>query len=68
MNFFGAQRFGRDGANSVDVGMALLRCDWVGAVKKILAPHPADTREVVSAKEACFRRQGEDGGIPAALR
>lgn len=62
INFFGAQRFGRDGRNSIDIGMALLRCDWAGAVRKNLAPHPADTREVAIAKEACFRRRKDEDG------
>ncbi|CAN0539428.1 unnamed protein product, partial [Scytosiphon promiscuus] len=59
VNFFGQQRCGRDGTNSIDVGMLLLRSDWGGAVKRILAPHPADTKEVAAAKEAYF---GGDGG------
>ena len=42
--------------------MVLLRCDWDGVVRKILTPHPADTREVAIAKEACFRRRKDGDG------
>ena len=58
VNFFGAQRFGRDGTNSVDVGILLLRSQWKGAVNRILEPHPADTREVAAAKAAYFEGDG----------
>lgn len=71
MNYFGVQRFGRDGTNSVDVGLLLLKSNWAGAVKKILAPHPADTVEVSAAKNAYLEgeRAGDrGGGAVAALR
>lgn len=63
INFYGVQRFGRDGTNSVDVGLLLLKSDWGAAVQRILAPHPADTAEVSAAKEAYFAT-----GARAALR
>lgn len=68
MNYFGGQRFGRDGTNSVDVGLLLLKSDWNGAVDRILAPHPADTKEVSLAKEAFFDVNGGEEAISAALR
>lgn len=60
MNFFGEQRFGRDGTNNLDVGMLLLGGDWAGAIDRIMAPHPADSTQVAEAKEAFFG--GEDYG------
>lgn len=58
VNFFGEQRFGRDGTNNLDVGLLLLGCEWARAVDRIMAPHPADTPFVAEAKEAFFR--GDD--------
>lgn len=80
VNFFGAQRFGRDGTNSVEVGLMMLRSDWAGAVRRILEPHPADGKEVSTAKQAFFssvdiggdeprdHRQREDDAARVALR
>lgn len=42
--------------------MLLLRSEWAGAVNRILAPHPADTREVAAAKEAYFTGEAGEGG------
>ena len=58
MNFFGEQRFGRDGTNNLDVGLLLLGGEWDRAVGRIMAPHPADNKMVAEAKESFFR--GDD--------
>ncbi|CBJ32590.1 pseudouridine synthase [Ectocarpus siliculosus] len=60
VNFFGEQRFGRDGTNNLDVGLLLLEGDWPAAIDRIMAPHPADSAMVSEAKEAFF--DGRDYG------
>ncbi|CAM9309633.1 unnamed protein product, partial [Pylaiella littoralis] len=58
VNFFGEQRFGRDGTNNLEVGLLLLRSEWAQAIDRVMAPHPADNPMVAQAKEAFFR--GDD--------
>ncbi|CAN0153680.1 unnamed protein product, partial [Ectocarpus fasciculatus] len=65
VNFFGEQRFGRDGTNNLDVGLLLLEGDWAGAIDRIMAPHPADSAMVAEAKEAFFG--GRDYGYSMSL-
>ncbi|CAM9988521.1 unnamed protein product, partial [Ectocarpus sp. 12 AP-2014] len=65
VNFFGEQRFGRDGTNNLDVGLLLLEGDWAGAIDRIMAPHPADSAMVTEAKEAFFG--GRDYGYSMSL-
>lgn len=38
INYFGLQRFGSGGAPTSDVGLAMLKGDWEGAVKLIMKP------------------------------
>eukprot|EP00752_Nemacystus_decipiens_P017519 g15702.t1 len=65
VNFFGEQRFGRDGTNNVDVGLLLLGGEWGGAIDRIMAPHPADNKMVAEAKMSFFR--GDDNAYTTSL-
>lgn len=51
VNFFGEQRFGRDGTNNVDVGLLLLCSKWKLACDRIMAPHRADSPRLAEIKK-----------------
>lgn len=57
INYFGLQRFGSGGAPTSDVGIAMLKGDWEGAVKLIMKPrlgeNEATHNSKVGVRERC---------------
>lgn len=50
INYFGLQRFGSGGAPTSDVGIAMLKGDWEGAVKLIMKPRLGENEATHSSK------------------
>ena len=50
INFFGLQRFGSGGGKTAQVGLAMLKQDWSGAIDLILMRRQGDDEETVIAK------------------
>lgn len=50
INYFGLQRFGSGGAPTSDVGIAMLKGDWEGAVKLIMKPRLGENEATHNSK------------------
>eukprot|EP00752_Nemacystus_decipiens_P003898 g3578.t3 len=50
VNYFGLQRFGSGGAPTSDVGIAMLKGDWEGAVKLIMKPRLGENEATHNSK------------------
>lgn len=50
INYFGLQRFGSGGGPTSDVGIAMLKGDWQGAVRLIMAPRFGESEAVHKGK------------------
>lgn len=58
VNFFGLQRFGSGGVCTADIGRAILRSDWKGAVELVLAKRGGDHPDAALAKHI-WRKTGD---------
>lgn len=54
INYFGLQRFGSGGTPTSDVGMAMVKQDWEGAVKLVMTPRMGENEATHDSK--VFRR------------
>lgn len=50
INYFGLQRFGSGGAPTSEVGLAMLKEDWKGAVKLIMTPRLGENEATHESK------------------
>lgn len=50
INYFGLQRFGTGGAPTSEVGIAMLKEDWKGAVKLIMTPRIGENKATHDSK------------------
>lgn len=50
VNYFGLQRFGRTSVSTAHVGAAILRKDWIGALRRILRPSCGDALDLSSRR------------------
>ncbi len=50
INYFGLQRFGSGGAPTSEVGLAMLKEDWEGAVKLIMTPRLGENEATHKSK------------------
>lgn len=50
INYFGLQRFGTGGAPTSDIGIAMLKEDWEGAVKLIMKPRLGENEATHNSK------------------
>lgn len=50
INYFGLQRFGSGGAPTSEVGLAMLKEDWQGAVKLIMTPRLGENEATHQSK------------------
>lgn len=50
INYFGLQRFGTGGAPTSDVGLAMLKEDWEGAVRLVMAPRMGENEATHASK------------------
>lgn len=50
INYFGLQRFGTGGAPTSEVGIAMLKEDWEGAVKLIMTPRIGENKATHDGK------------------
>lgn len=50
INYFGLQRFGTGGAPTSEVGLAMLKEDWEGAVRLIMAPRVGENQATHDSK------------------
>lgn len=53
INYFGLQRFGSGGAPTSEVGLAMLKEDWEGAVKLIMTPRLGENEATHDSKVWC---------------
>lgn len=62
INYFGLQRFGTGGAPTSEVGIAMLKEDWAGAVRLIMTPRLGEN-EATHDSKVCGRTVlgGSDG-------
>jgi tRNA pseudouridine13 synthase len=64
INFFGLQRFGVGAPPTHQVGAFMLRQDWVGAIKLLMAPGLRDPPQLAAAK-AAFLERGPTSALDA---
>lgn len=57
INYFGLQRFGTGGAPTSDVGMAMLKEDWEGAVRLVMTPRMGENEATHASKVMLLLRQ-----------
>ena len=50
INYFGLQRFGSGGAPTSEVGLAMLKEDWEGAVRLIMTPRMGENEATHESK------------------
>lgn len=53
INYFGLQRFGSGGAPTSEVGLAMLKEDWAGAVRLIMTPRMGENEATHASKVGC---------------
>lgn len=53
INYFGLQRFGSGGAPTSEVGLAMLKEDWEGAVKLVMTPRMGENEATHNSKVRC---------------
>ncbi len=57
VNFFGLQRFGTGGSSTHAVGAAMMRGEWLNAVKEIMKPRWGEDRDTHNAKVLFLENQ-----------
>ena len=53
INYFGLQRFGTGGAPTSEVGLAMLKEDWEGAVRLVMMPRIGENEATHASKVGC---------------
>ena len=63
VNYFGLQRFGTTGVRTCDVGLALIKRDWSGAIEAILAPREKDREGLFNARSHWWQYRDPYGAL-----
>lgn len=60
INYFGLQRFGSGGAPTSEVGLAMLKEDWEGAVRLIMTPRMGENEATHDSKVTSANADGRE--------